>query len=107
MPIPDFQSIFRPLLAFGKDGSEKNINEAIAVIARILGCLTRGRVPYNARINGVQVLVLKVFIHAAMERVRAAGYDLVELASGRVTEFRAELVLQNSEVSHSIGWDIN
>lgn len=34
MPIPDFQTIFRPLLAFAKDGSEKNINDAIAAIAK-------------------------------------------------------------------------
>lgn len=34
MPIPNFQSLFRPLLAFAKDGTEKNINDAIAAIAK-------------------------------------------------------------------------
>ena len=33
MPIPDYQSLMRPLLAFGSDGSEKNINDAISGIA--------------------------------------------------------------------------
>jgi restriction system protein len=33
MPIPDYQSLMRPLLAFGADGSEKNINDAIKGIA--------------------------------------------------------------------------
>ena len=33
MPIPDYQSLMRPLLAFGSDGSEKNINDAIKGIA--------------------------------------------------------------------------
>lgn len=34
MAIPDFQTIFRPLLAFAKDGFEKNINDAIAAVAK-------------------------------------------------------------------------
>jgi restriction endonuclease Mrr len=29
MPIPDYQSLMRPLLAFASDGFEKNINDAI------------------------------------------------------------------------------
>jgi restriction system protein len=33
MAIPDYQSCMRPLLAFGLDGGEKNINEAIAAVA--------------------------------------------------------------------------
>jgi restriction system protein len=33
MPIPDFQSIFRPLLALGEDGVEKNINDCISTLA--------------------------------------------------------------------------
>ncbi len=33
MPIPDFQSFMRPLLAFGAEGGEKNINDAIGYIA--------------------------------------------------------------------------
>jgi restriction system protein len=37
MPIPDYQSLMRPLLAFGSDGSEKNINDAINGIANQLG----------------------------------------------------------------------
>jgi restriction system protein len=28
MPIPDYQSLMRPLLAFASNGSEKNINDA-------------------------------------------------------------------------------
>jgi restriction system protein len=37
MPIPDYQSLMHPLLAFGSDGSEKNINDAISGIADQLG----------------------------------------------------------------------
>jgi restriction system protein len=33
MPIPDYQSLMLPLLAFASDGSEKNINDAIKGIA--------------------------------------------------------------------------
>lgn len=33
MSIPDYQSLMRPLLAFGSDESEKNINNAISGIA--------------------------------------------------------------------------
>ena len=33
MSIPDYQSLMRPLLDFGSDGSEKNINDAIKSIA--------------------------------------------------------------------------
>jgi|SRR5271156_2345853 len=36
MPIADYQSVMRPLLAFGSDGSEKNINDAINSIANQL-----------------------------------------------------------------------
>jgi restriction system protein len=36
MPIPDYQSLMRPLLAFASDGSEKNINDAIKGIANQL-----------------------------------------------------------------------
>ena len=37
MPIPDYQSLMRPLLAFASNGSEKNINDAIKGIANQLG----------------------------------------------------------------------
>jgi restriction system protein len=37
MPIPDYQSLMRPLLSFALDGSEKNINDAIKGIADQLG----------------------------------------------------------------------
>jgi restriction endonuclease Mrr len=33
MPIPDYQTLMRPLLAYGQDGAEKNIGEAIKVLA--------------------------------------------------------------------------
>ena len=34
MPIPDYQSLMCPLLAFAADGTEKNIREAVAELAR-------------------------------------------------------------------------
>ena len=33
MPVPDFQTLMRPLLAYGADGGEKNIRQAIKAIA--------------------------------------------------------------------------
>ena len=33
MPVPDYQSFMRPLLAYGQDGQEKNINAAISALA--------------------------------------------------------------------------
>jgi restriction system protein len=33
LPVPDYQSFMRPLLAFGADGQEKNINAAIDALA--------------------------------------------------------------------------
>ena len=33
MPIPDFQTLMRPLLVYGQDGGEKNIGEAIKALA--------------------------------------------------------------------------
>jgi len=33
MPIPDFQTLFRPLLVAASDGSEKNINDCIKALA--------------------------------------------------------------------------
>jgi restriction system protein len=33
LPVPDYQSFMRPLLAFGADGNEKNINAAIDALA--------------------------------------------------------------------------
>jgi restriction system protein len=33
MPVPDYQSFMLPLLAYGQDGQEKNINDAIAALA--------------------------------------------------------------------------
>ena len=33
MPVPDFQSLMRPLLAYGQEGGEKNIGEAIKALA--------------------------------------------------------------------------
>lgn len=34
MAVPDYQSFLRPLLEFGADGAEKNINDAIAALAK-------------------------------------------------------------------------
>jgi Mrr N-terminal domain len=33
MPVPDYQALLRPLLAYGQDGGEKNIREAIKVLS--------------------------------------------------------------------------
>jgi restriction endonuclease Mrr len=33
MPIPDYQSLMRPLLAFASDGTEKRIGDAIEALA--------------------------------------------------------------------------
>src|SRR4051812_47169386 len=33
MPVPDYQTLMRPLLQYGADGTEKNIREAIKALA--------------------------------------------------------------------------
>jgi restriction system protein len=33
MPVPDFQTLMRPLLVYAQDGGEKNISEAITALA--------------------------------------------------------------------------
>ena len=33
MSIPDYQSLMHPLLTFGSDGTEKNINDAMNAIS--------------------------------------------------------------------------
>lgn len=34
MSIPDFQSLFRPLLSYAQDGSEKRVSDAVAALAK-------------------------------------------------------------------------
>ena len=41
MPVPDFQSFFRPLLDFAADGNEHSIQEARESIAKIMACRKR------------------------------------------------------------------
>lgn len=33
MPIPDYQTLMRPLLAYGQNGGDKNIGEGIKTLA--------------------------------------------------------------------------
>jgi restriction system protein len=33
MPVPDFQTLMRPLLAYGEDGEEKDLRQAIKALA--------------------------------------------------------------------------
>ena len=43
MGVPEYQTFMRPLLAFGADGHEKNIREAINAIADELHLTTEDR----------------------------------------------------------------
>jgi Mrr N-terminal domain len=43
MPVPDYQTLLRPLLAYGQDGGEKNIREAIKVLSDELQLTERER----------------------------------------------------------------
>lgn len=43
MTVPDFQTLMRPLLQFGADGTERNIKDAIAALADVFGLSAEDR----------------------------------------------------------------
>src|SRR5262249_1599277 len=78
------------------DDRTANIASHKALIVPGLGerC-SRRRLTLRRLIEGVQLPILKIFIHRAVNVVRAPLKDDIELAAGGVPEFRAELVLKN------------
>jgi restriction system protein len=67
--VPDYQSFMRPLLAFGADGSEKNINDAISTLADQFGLSDEDR--QTLLPSGQRVLVNRV--HWARTYLDKAG----------------------------------
>ena len=56
-------------------------------------------------VDGVEIAVLEIFVDPAVDGISAANDDLVELATGRVPELGAELVLNYGEVGDGIVGD--
>lgn len=84
MPIPDYQSLMRPLLAFGFDGSEKNINDAIKGIADQLQLtqeerqqlLPSGKQPiFTNRVHWARTYLDKA---GAIKRTRRSHFEITE-----------------------------
>src|SRR6266446_818805 len=77
--------------------------EAVVIIALIL----REAVVLRGLVHRVEVAVLRVDVREAVESVRAALQHEIELAAGRVPEFRRVLILQNCEFGDGIVGDRN
>ena len=84
MPIPDYQSLMRPLLAFGSDGSEKNINDAIKGIADQLKLtdderhqlLPSGKQPiFSNRVHWARTYLDKA---GAIKRTRRSHFEITD-----------------------------
>ncbi len=78
-------------------GPPKSAAEAVVVVTRVAERIRRHLGLRNLRVDRVQVAVLEVLVSRAVELVGSALDGLVELTTGRVTELRRELVLQNGE----------
>lgn len=92
MPIPDYQSLMRPLLAFGSDGTEKNINDAIDSIANQLGLTDEER--HQLLPSGKQT-ILANRVHwartyldkaGAIERTRRSHFEITDRGKQLLTD---------------------
>jgi restriction system protein len=92
MPIPDYQSLMRPLLAFASDGREKNINDAINGIADQLNLtseertelLPSGKQPiFSNRVHWARTYLDKA---GAIKRTRRSHFEITERGKHLLTE---------------------
>jgi restriction system protein len=70
MPIPDYQSMMRPLLAFAADGTEKNIRDAIIDVGRQLKLSDQEA---NQLLPSGQKTILSDRVHWARTYLEKAG----------------------------------
>jgi restriction system protein len=83
MPIPDYQSLMRPLLAFASDGQEKNINDAISGVADQLNLsseernqlLPSGKPVITNRVHWARTYLDKA---GAIKRTRRSHFEITE-----------------------------
>jgi restriction system protein len=84
LSIPDYQTLMRPLLEFGADGSEKNINEAIQQLADQFGLtpqereqlLPSGKQPILAnRVHWARTYLDKA---GALRRTRRSHFEVTD-----------------------------
>lgn len=107
MSIPDYQSLMRPLLAFGSDGSEKNINDAIKSIADQLKLteeernqlLPSGKQPiFSNRLHWARTYLDKA---GAIKRTRRSHFEITDrgkqLLSDNPTRVDAKVLKQFPE----------
>ncbi len=92
MPVPDYQSLMRPLLAFSSDGSEKNINDAIKDIAEQLKLtederqqlLPSGKQPIFAnRVHWARTYLDKA---GAIRRTRRSHFEITDRGKQLLTD---------------------
>ena len=92
MAIPDYQSLMRPLLDFGADGSEKNINDAIKGIADQLNLTDEERTEllpsgkqaiFANRLHWARTYLDKA---GAIKRTRRSHFQITERGKQRLAE---------------------
>ena len=72
--------------------------QAVLVESRFV----RDALPHERLIERIQISILQVVVNAAVDLVAAALNNRIELAPGRVTEFRLELVQQERPFAHCL-----
>lgn len=93
MPVPDYQSFMRPLLAYGGDGQEKNIREAIDALADKFGLSDKDR---RQLVPSGKQTVLANRVHWARTYLDKAGaLQRTRRSHFRVTERGKQLLLEH------------
>jgi restriction system protein len=119
MSVPDYQSLMRPLLAYGQDGGEKNINETIAAIANHLRLSDDDRallVPSGKQtLLGNRVHWARTYLDkaGAIRRTRRSHFQITErgqtllkenperIATKTLRQFNEFLEFQNKSVGNN------
>jgi restriction system protein len=95
LAVPDYQSFMRPLLAFGADGQEKNINDAISALADQFHLSDEGR---QALLPSGKQTILANRVHWARTYLDKAGaLRRTRRSHFVVTERGRKLLTENPE----------
>jgi restriction system protein len=97
MPIPDYQSLMRPLLEYAADGSEKNIRDAINAVAEMIGLpeedrtklLPSGKKTYlSDRVHWARTYLDKA---GAIKRTRRAHFEITERGKKLLAQYPSKI----------------
>jgi restriction system protein len=100
MPIPDYQSLMRPLLAFASDEREKNINDAINGIADQLGLTPEERTQllpsgkqaiFANRVHWARTYLDKA---GAIRRTRRSHFEITERGKALLVDYPSQINVQ-------------